>query len=192
MTKRQAIISAAETLFLRDGMAFTVDATAALAGVAKQTVYNSFPTKQAVVEAVIAARIEQLTAAITDAPETQSVQISLTELARRYMEMILEPSGIALVRMLVSVADAPKAQQFTNNGPAALHAKVSAYLDDRSARGLLRKLDPDLAAEHFFGLLKGNLQLLTLLRQAEAPDAIERDRRIQAAVDVFLRAYAPS
>ena len=58
--KRQAILAAARTLFLRHGYGGTsMDEVAAIAAVSKQTVYKQFADKQRLFAAVITGDIEQ-------------------------------------------------------------------------------------------------------------------------------------
>ena len=58
--KRQAIVDAASTLFLRDGyLATSMDEFAALASVSKQTVYKQFIDKQSLFRDVVTAIVDE-------------------------------------------------------------------------------------------------------------------------------------
>src|SRR5207245_9517302 len=55
--------------------------------------------------------------------------------------------------------------------------------------GLLREGGPELMAEHFFGLLWGDLRLGLLLRVAPPPRRAEIEHRARDAALTFLPAY---
>ena len=57
---RRRILDAAEVVFAAQGVSAPVDAVAETAGVGVGTLYRHFPTKEALIEAVIEARLEDL------------------------------------------------------------------------------------------------------------------------------------
>jgi AcrR family transcriptional regulator len=57
---RQRILDAAETTFAAEGVSAPIDAVAQRAGVGVGTVYRHFPTKEALFEAIVTARIDGL------------------------------------------------------------------------------------------------------------------------------------
>jgi AcrR family transcriptional regulator len=60
LRNRARILTAARTAFAQDGVDVSLDAIAARAGVGAGTVHRHFPTKEALVTAVIADRLDQL------------------------------------------------------------------------------------------------------------------------------------
>lgn len=56
----QRVLEAAEEIFSTEGLAVPIDTIAARAGVGIGTVYRHFPTKQALFEAVVVARLQSL------------------------------------------------------------------------------------------------------------------------------------
>lgn len=60
------------------------------------------------------------------------------------------------------------------------------------ARGRLRRADPELPAEQFTGLLRTDLPMRALLGIDPKPTAAEIEATAAAAVDTFMRAYAPT
>lgn len=60
---RQRILAAAEEVFAREGITAPVEVVAATAGVGVGTVYRHFPTKEALFEAIVATRLDDLLAA---------------------------------------------------------------------------------------------------------------------------------
>lgn len=63
---RDRILLAAEEVFARDGVAVPVDAVAERAGVGVGTVYRHFPTKEALFEAIVLTRLDDLVAAAAE------------------------------------------------------------------------------------------------------------------------------
>jgi AcrR family transcriptional regulator len=59
---REKVLRAARDAFAASGFSVPLDEIAALAGVGPGTVYRHFPTKEALFEAVVAARVEDLAA----------------------------------------------------------------------------------------------------------------------------------
>lgn len=57
---RQRILEAAEEVFAKDGLAVPVDAVAERAGVGVGTLYRHFPTKEALFEAIVVTKLDQL------------------------------------------------------------------------------------------------------------------------------------
>ncbi|MGH2898794.1 MAG: TetR/AcrR family transcriptional regulator, partial [Solirubrobacteraceae bacterium] len=60
MRNRQKILATAEGMFARDGLAVSVDDIARRAEVGIGTLYRHFPTKDALVAAIVIARIERV------------------------------------------------------------------------------------------------------------------------------------
>ena len=57
---RQRILEAAEEIFATEGVSVPIDAVAERAGVGVGTLYRHFPTKEALFEAIVMARLEYL------------------------------------------------------------------------------------------------------------------------------------
>ena len=115
---RAAVVEAARTLFLRNGYAgTTMEEIAALAGLAKRTVYNNYADKEAlfnqiVVEVIAYAEAfarglrEEFTAGITAA----NLRATLDDLGRRLALAIVRPEVIALRRLLIGEARGSRAR----------------------------------------------------------------------------------
>ena len=57
---RQRILEAAEAIFATEGLSVPIDTVAERAGVGVGTLYRHFPTKEALFEAIVMARLEYL------------------------------------------------------------------------------------------------------------------------------------
>jgi TetR/AcrR family transcriptional repressor of mexJK operon len=109
--KRETIQQAASRLFLRNGLQRTsMDAIAAKAGVSKQTLYRHYPSKSRlfveVLTALTAGRVEAgvselMPATALDGPGVQRV---LETLALRLVDTLLDPTYLALLRVVIAEA----------------------------------------------------------------------------------------
>ena len=201
--KRQAIMEAATALFLRDGYRNTsMDQVAADAAVSKQTVYKQFADKEQLFRAIVLgvtgnseAIITDMTSVLrrTDVASHEELRAVLTDLARRYIDGVLQPHVLALRRLIIAEAERfpDLAQTYFEQAPARAIEVVASVLRAYIERGLLAADDPRLAAAHFAYLVLAIPQDRAQFYPRERPSATERDRLAGEAVRIFLAAYAP-
>jgi TetR/AcrR family transcriptional regulator, mexJK operon transcriptional repressor len=191
--KHDAILDAARRVFLREGYSASMDLVAAEAGVSKQTVYNHFGSKEGLFRAIVDHVSGELLDVLVEGGGARADPATTLEaVARRFLKLLLEPSYLALHRMLV--AQAPRfpdlAREIYLGGPARAASELALYLAQETRKGTLAAADPALAAEQFFGALCGHLHLRALLSPRDAPGEAEIERAITHAVRGFLRAQA--
>ncbi len=201
--KRRAIIEAATALFLRDGYRSTsMDQVAADAAVSKQTVYKQFADKEQLFRDIVLgvtgnseAIITDMTSALrsTDVTSQAELRTVLTDLARRYIDGVLQPHVLALRRLIIAEAERfpDLARTYYEQAPARAIEVVAIALQTYTERGLLVADDHRLAAAHFAYLVLAIPQDRAQFHPRECPSAAERDRLASEAVRVFLAAYAP-
>ena len=202
--KRQAIVEAATALFLRDGYRNTsMDQVAADAAVSKQTVYKQFADKEQLFRAIVlgvtgnsAAIIADMTSVLrsTDVASREELRTVLTDLARRYIDGVLQPHVLALRRLIIAEAERfpDLARTYFEQAPARAIEVVADVLRDYTERGLLAAGDdPRLAAAHFAYLVLAIPLDRAQFYPGERPPAAERDKLAGEAVRIFLAAYAP-
>ncbi|MGF1628446.1 MAG: TetR/AcrR family transcriptional regulator [Kiloniellaceae bacterium] len=192
--KHRAIQQAGTDVFLELGYeAATMDLIAAKAGVSKQTVYNHFQSKDGLFKATIA----DLTSTLMEPlglrdPATSTPERLLGSLAQEFLTLMLQPSSLALYRLIV--AESPRLPELGAEiyavGAGRMLATLADYLARETRTGRLRVTDPQLAAEQFVGMLTGRLQLRALLGVCPAPDEAELKQRAEHAVACFLALYA--
>jgi TetR/AcrR family transcriptional regulator, mexJK operon transcriptional repressor len=190
--KHDLILAAAERVFLREGYSASMDLVAAEAGVSKQTVYNHFASKEGLFRAIVDDLSSDLLHVLVDGGSARSEPATTLEaLARRFLGLLLMPSSIAMHRMLV--AEAPRfpdlAREIYTGGPARAVHELAGYLEEETRNGRLAVEDPMLAAEQFFGALRGNLQLRALFDARASVSDAEIERTIDHAVRSFLCAH---
>jgi AcrR family transcriptional regulator len=152
-SRRKQILEAAIRVWARDGFhESTVESIAREAGVGKGTIYLYFPTKEAVLQAVIARfsllpAIEELAAKFHEIPPEQAVPALVATL----WQTLRERTG-AFTLVLGGGALRPEnARVFLERVMLPGNRIVAEYLDRCVARGALRPIDTFVAARALLG-----------------------------------------
>ena len=191
--KERDILRAATEVFLARGyQGASMDEIAAAAAVSKATIYKHFASKKVLFEAIICERVETLVSPLrVELTPAESLSAALTAFSRRYIDMMLDPSSLALHRLLVSEAhrtDELGHAVYRAGGESAVR-EIAGFLTEQARRGRLAVDDARLAAEQFLGSLHGYQQVRALLGVEPNPAPASRERYIAEAVRAFLRAY---
>ncbi|WP_090276484.1 TetR/AcrR family transcriptional regulator [Halopseudomonas litoralis] len=193
--KRQAILNAAQTLFLRNGYEGTsMDAIAGEAGVSKLTVYSHFNDKETLYGASIRYVCEmQMPQLLFDHSAELNIRRRLHRIGDAFCTLINSRESLALHRLLVSMAgqDMKLAQLFYEAGPQRICDGMVQVLQRAQAAGEMQVADPLSAARHFFCLLKGDHNFRLLIGYDQALSAADRQQHVDEVVEIFLRIYAP-
>jgi TetR/AcrR family transcriptional repressor of mexJK operon len=191
--KRAAILGAATELFLDCGYAAaSMDAIARRAGVSKQTIYHHFGCKDGLFGAIINQRCEQLLSPfLTLETKRQGIEAALTSLARQFLDLLLNPTSLALYRALIAEAyrDPELGRISYAAGPLVAVRTLTEYIEEQAEAGRLEVADPRIAAEQFFGMLTGHLQLRALLGVEDRPAPYSTEPFIANAIHAFMSAY---
>jgi len=183
---RARVLRAASQSFLHQGYRTSVDAIARRAGVAKQTVYHHFPSKDRLFTEVA----RELAKGVLVELEGGDLRTALTRFALAYRARALGAQGIAAFRTLVP--EVPRFRRLARTmyaeSAGRLTEHLAAYLRAAMARGELRADDAEVAAEMLLGMLVGVDRVKRLFGMAPRGAEAERAARI---VDCFLRAYSP-
>ncbi|HZS66578.1 MAG TPA: TetR/AcrR family transcriptional regulator [Burkholderiales bacterium] len=186
---RGRVLRAAAESFMRHGYQASVDEIARRAGVAKQTVYHHFASKDALFKAVA----HELTRGVLVELESGDgdVRAGLNRFALAYRSRALGAQGLATFRTVLP--EVPRfralARAMYDAGAGQMVREIAAYLERAMRAGDLRRDDPQFAAELLLGMLAGHDRVKRLFGVERANGADEaRSRQI---VDCFLRAYQP-
>jgi TetR/AcrR family transcriptional regulator, mexJK operon transcriptional repressor len=195
--KRTAITEAATELFLRDGYRGTsMEDIATAAGVSKQTVYKQFADKEQlfcrVVEALVNAASDPVHEALRGLEITGDIEVALSAVARRQLELVLEPRLMQLRRLVI--AEATRFPQlgkvFFDQGPRRTIEALAEAFAQLGAEGSLRVDDPAVAATHFNWLVMGEpLSRAMLLGLDRSPSAKQIDHWATTGVRTFVAAF---
>ena len=192
--KRAAILEAAKQLFAREGFAgASMDQIAAEAGVSKLTVYSHFGDKEALFAAAIRAKCEEMLPPDLFHVELKGpLRAQLKAIATGFFALVSSDEAISTQRMMLAPgnADDPLRTLFWEAGPKRTQDEFCAFLQARVDAGELDIADPQRATQQFFALLKGELHGRMLCGLCARPPRGEVTAHLDAAVDMFLRAYA--
>lgn len=191
-TRRAQILDAATAVFLEHGYAgTTIDLVVARAGASKATIYSFFGGKEGLFSALIDERAERILAGFPDI-EVEHVDIpaALADIARRYMDVAMNPEAIGLYRLIL--AEGPRFPDLVANfyrvGQDRVTGSLAKALRTWARAGRIRADAPDRLATQFFDLVRGELHLrvVTGLPPEHLAEAVESN--IVHGVRTFWRA----
>lgn len=191
--KAESILAAAQRMFLASGFgAVSMDVIAREAGASKATLYAYFSSKEELFGAVVAREGERYFRGFTARElDPRDAEASLTEIAYRFLELVLSPDAIAVNR--ITIAEAVRFPQlgevFWRAGPERTRNQIEAFLYRAAEVGTLDVADARLAAEQFIALLRGDIHLRQLLRLDIAVDPADLSSAAKNAVATFLKAF---
>lgn len=193
LERRVRIIAGAAEIFTREGYEGASVAHIALAArVSKGTLYNYFPSKEALFAAYVKNNCEQLLHELfgemqDDAP----IESELARIGRTMLRMMLSPRGLAMFRVVVMEASKfPElARAFVEAGPQVMVRNMAGWISRRVAANELVVDDPTFAAEQFFALTQTRLVLRSRLDAGFNASAEDIEEVVAGAVRVFLAAY---
>jgi TetR/AcrR family transcriptional repressor of mexJK operon len=147
----------------------------------------------AVVRALVTAASDPVHAATRSLEMTGDLESDLVVLARRQLELVLQPQLMQLRRLVIAEADRfPQlGRAFYELGPARTIDALADALAAFAATGRLRLPDARVAASQLNWLIMGEPLNQSMLLGFDAPPPPEDlDRWARTAVTTFLAAYA--
>ncbi len=191
--RRQSILAIAREVFLREGYAATsMSAIAAKVGGSKGTLYNYFPSKEALFAAVVQHQCAQDQAELWDMNlETDNVAETMTLLGRRVLKLMLSDEVLAIHRLVVAECTRfPEiGEALYDAGPRQGKRPLIRYMTHCIEKGLLKGDDPERMAFQAGELVMAGLYRRRLWNVGPAPTEAEMEANVQAAVRVFMAAY---
>lgn len=176
--------------FVEKGYRVSVEHIAERAGVVKQTLYNHFPTKECLFEAVVSVASESILLPLD--VESESVRATLLGFAKVYRSRALNDEGIAMFRVVSG--EATRAPAFARDVFATSADKtvggLAAFLDKAMTAGNLRRDNARFAAEMLMSMLVG-IDRTRRLTGHNPLSARSETVRVAKIVDCFLQAFAP-
>jgi TetR/AcrR family transcriptional repressor of mexJK operon len=185
---RSRLIQAATEVFIDEGYRASIERVAVRAGVARQTLYNHFPSKAELFGEVI----KQVTAALLIALDgnDQGLRERLLRFGIAFRAKALSAEGLGFYRALIAETKRfPElAATFYRTGPAQTAARLREVLQEAMDRGELRPADADFASVTLLSMLVGAERSHYLLSGEPPPEP--DPTRVAQIVDCYLRAFA--
>lgn len=191
--KRLAILEAAIAEFRAHGFEGTsMDRVAASAGVSKRTVYNHFPSKDALFDEILRDLWQRSSEAVSlPYRADQPLRDQLLQLLQQKLRLLEDAAFIDLSR--VAIAEAIHSPERARDMLARLGTKeegVTAWLRTALADGRLKPVDPEFASQQLQALVKG-FAFWPQITMGQAPLTPAQQAQVAAsAVDMFLASYA--
>ena len=187
---RQRILTSATDLFGRRGVeAVSLDVIAADVGVAKQTLLYWFPSKDELIQAVladVAAQLSVVVAAAARAAADDPLERIEAVVRAVFRPAVRRPALLGLLRE-VSRLPAPIAEGLVAELQVLVERAV-AYLDAEMRAGRLRRADPRLLASLCYATVTGIATEPEALRAVGWEPSTAGLRRLRAELLAFLRA----
>lgn len=191
--KREDILRAAIDEFRASGYeATSMDRVAASAGVSKRTVYNHFPSKEALFAEIMVQLWERSMAQVDLAYRPDKpLRDQLRQLVRQKLDMLADTSFIDLAR--VAIAETIHSPERARDMVARLGDKeegVTVWIRAALADGKLKDVDPAFAAHQLQGLVKSFAFWPQVTMGAPPLTPAMQQQVLESAVEMFLGAYA--
>lgn len=188
--RTKSIIDAASSLFVEHGYQVNMAEVARRAGVAKQTVYTHFGTKDRLFEAAVINLIEPLRQTLE--VDGRGIRESLEAFGQYHIDSWLDERTAGLSRRLIAEAGRfpSAATTLYNNSMQAVAERLATRLEVAMANGEINVPDSSVAAELLIAMMFG---LDADRRRMGVPlrEGAQRQKWVRHAVDAFLRAHAP-
>jgi TetR/AcrR family transcriptional repressor of mexJK operon len=190
--RMKRVLEAARDQFHANGFERTsMESVAHASGVSKVTIYNYFPSKEALFEAVIGQRTDEMIG--TDDPDIldpRNPREVLTSIGREFLNLMRSDDVLGKHRTLYAIAG--QHQQaclaFYRQGPEKLMAYVATYLRCATEVGSLNISNHEQAADQFLSLFLGGAHLRALLDLGK-PSETDDESLLQANVALFVKGY---
>lgn len=192
--RMQRVLEAAKTQFLQQGFGATsMESIAKASGVSKMTIYNYFPSKEALFESCIASRTDQvfhLSKLYSTGQSLPQPDQILQQIATQFVALMRDDEVLAMHRVMISSAGQhPEiCQSFFAQGCLRLNQQISAYLELAHQTGVLQVSNPQRAADQFLSLCLGRQHLQGLLMLG-TPTHAEDAAMIADNIAMFLAVY---
>jgi len=190
--KRAAIIDAAVVEFRQSGYeATSMDRVAASAGVSKRTVYNHFPSKEALFAQIIQQLWERSAEGFDLAYRSdRPLRVQLLELVSQKLRLLHDPNFADLARVAIAAGiHSPERAQEIVARMGDREEGLTVWIRAAAGDGRLKTSDPVFASMQLQGLVKG-FAFWPQIALGQPPLTRAQQKRVaEASVDMFLAHY---
>ena len=190
--KRKAILEGAVKVFTKNGFdTSSMDHIAEVAGVSKRTIYNHFPSKEILFQAIVADFLKQRDEIKPIRyVSTQSLEEQLKEFAKAELFLINDPVRRGLSKLFTSdfLMDIDFGKETRNQFDP--HRAFIIWLNAAKEDHRLNFQSPELTARIFYGMVEGCLTYPALFTDGESLKYI--DPVLNELIRAFLACYKHS
>jgi AcrR family transcriptional regulator len=185
---REIIFEAAQRAFAANGYAATsTEELARRAGISTKTVYRLSPAKAALLETIVAERLDrQFSDFQLKGIDQGDVAEGLYEALLACAEVALDPDVLALQRIMLQESAAFPELAVYRNGIARTAATLARWLRSQVERDLIAIDDVEEAAGMLIGMVVSAPQRATIYGRAPLPSRKEIEQRVRTVAGFFL------
>jgi TetR/AcrR family transcriptional regulator of autoinduction and epiphytic fitness len=190
--KRAAILDAAVAEFRQSGYeATSMDRIAASAGVSKRTVYNHFPSKEALFAQILQSLWERSVDGVDLAYRgDQPLRAQLLELVQQKLRLLHDVNFTDLARVAIAAGiHSPERAREMVARMGDREEGLTAWIRAAAADGRLKTKDPLFASLQLQGLVKGAAFWPQIAMGQPPLTPAQQNQVAEAAVDMFLAYY---
>ena len=185
--RRIQLLDAAETMFLSKGyQTTTMNDIATSAAMSKKTLYQVFPSKALLFEALLSDRFLPLTLPVEE--NGRAPADILKDLLQRTATFVLSPRQLAMTRLMI--AEAPLSRDMATAlerlGIGRGKGVLEQWLAAQAERGVWPITDALESGKTLFFAACGEFLLHSLLKLGQPPDRAAVEARINYAIRLFL------
>lgn len=187
--RRQAIVSAARKLFIRQGYEqTTLRHVVDIAGGSLATVYKLFGNKDGLLEAVVLENVATSEALFQAAGKDGELPVpTLHRLSEELSALFLDPEVVALVRIVMaqSISDPSFAKRFFERTAISTRIALEKLFQNWQELGIAMEGPPSFLAEMFMNPFVADLHAEAI---SHGTGIINTPERLRDRTDFFLRA----
>ncbi|MFM0200777.1 TetR/AcrR family transcriptional regulator [Paraburkholderia fungorum] len=191
--KRAAVIAAAIEEFLAAGFdATSMDRIAARASVSKRTVYNHFPSKEALFAAILRQLWESSdTGAAPVYSAAHPLRAQLLQLLLKKLGLLNDEAFLSLARVAIAAGiHSPERARDMVTRMGEREEDLTVWIRAAAADGRLKTPDPMFASQQLQGLVKA-FAFWPQVTMGQPPLSVDEQRQVaESAADMFLARYA--
>jgi TetR/AcrR family transcriptional regulator of autoinduction and epiphytic fitness len=191
--KRAAVLAAAIEEFLAAGFdATSMDRIAARAGVSKRTVYNHFPSKEALFAAILCQLWDSSDAGEAPAySPSQPLRAQLLQLLLKKLSLLNDEAFLSLARVAIAAGiHSPERARDMVARMGEREEDLTVWIRAAAADGRLKTKDPLFAAQQLQGLVKA-FAFWPQVTMGQPPLGKAQQKQVaESAADMFLARYA--
>lgn len=191
--KRAAVIGAAIEEFLAAGFdATSMDRIAARASVSKRTVYNHFPSKEALFAAILRQLWDSSDGGEASTYSTsQPLREQLLQLLLKKLSLLNEEAFLSLARVAIAAGiHSPERAHDMVARMGEREEDLTVWIRAAAADGRLKTSDPRFASQQLQGLVKA-FAFWPQVTMGQPPLSKDEQRQVaESAADMFLARYA--